>query len=201
MNFNTFVLNLQKTYGHIVRLTPTGVMIDDPDELWRINSARSAYIKGDWYASMKFNPWSNNTVLTEMDSVTHDKRKAKLIAGFSGRGIQNVERRLDTQLGVLKDVLRARISEASIDGQGGTTVLDMGRMLHFFQVDLILYSSLGEAWGNLPRDKDHYDYITVGNEAVANAHSAAMVPFLRRVLFSDFFLRLFGPNPTKGWLG
>lgn len=199
-DFNTFVLDLRETYGGIVRLAPTAVLIDDPDEARRINSARSVYNRGGWYSSMKFNPWGD-TVLTEMNPAHHDKRKAKLIHGYSGRSIHNVERRLDTQITVLKDALKTRIAKTSVDGQGQTAVLDVGRILHYFQVDLIAYTGLGESWGNLTENKDHHDYLKDSGAAVSNAHSAAMVPFLRWVLFSDVFLRVFGPSRTDGWLG
>lgn len=199
-DFNTFVLDLRKNYGGIVRLAPTAVLIDDPDEARRINSARSVYNRGGWYASMKFNPWGD-TVLTEMSPVHHDKRKAKLIHGYSGRGIHNVERRLDTQIAVLKDVLKTRIEKASADGQRRTAVLDVAHILHYFQIDLIAYTGLGESWGNMTEDKDHFDYVKESGAATSLAHSAAMVPFLRWILFSDAFLRVFGPSRTDGWLG
>lgn len=199
-DFNTFVLDLRKSYGPIVRLTPTGVQIDDPDEVRRINGARSVYNRSGWYASMKFNPWTS-TILTEMNSVHHDKRKAKLIHGFSGRSIQNVERRLDTQIALLKDVLKSRIAKAPVDTQGRTAVLDVGRILHYFQVDLIAYTGLGKSWGNLTDDKDHFDYLRDSGPGVNFLHSAAMVPFFRWIFFSDAFLRLFGPIRTEGWLG
>lgn len=199
-DFSTFAVNLREKHGSIVRLTPTGVLIDDPDETWRINSARSAYNRSGWYSSMKMNPWGG-TVLTEMDPVSHDKRKAKLIHGFSGRSIQNVERRLDTQIAVLQDVLKMRIAEGAVDSQKRTAVLDISRILHFFQVDLITYTGLGEVWGDLPQDKDHFNYVQDAIAALSYAHSSAMVPFLRWILFSDAFLRVFGPNRTGGWLG
>lgn len=199
-DFNTFVLDLQRDYGKIVRLTPTGVMVDDPEVGWHINSARSAYKRSGWYESMKFNPWGG-TVLTEMNPVSHDKRKAKLLHGFSGRGLQNVERRTDQQVAALKEVLRARIAQNPIDSQARTAVLDISRILHYFQVDLITYTGLGESWGNLPKDKDHYNYLQDGTAAVALAHAASMVPFLRWIMFSDTFLRFFGPSRTNGWLG
>lgn len=201
-DFNTFVLGLQETYGEIVRLTPTGVLINDPDALFRINSARSAYNRGGWYESMKFNPWGG-TVLTEMDPATHDRRKAKLLVGFSGRSLQNVERRLDTQIALLKHVLEARIAEAATgdEGRGRSAVLDVSRILHYFQIDLITYTGLGESWGDLPMDKDHFKYAHDGTRDVTFVHAAAMVPFFRRILFSDAFLRVFGPSRTDGWLG
>lgn len=200
-DFNTFVLDLQKDYGEIVRLTPTGVMISDPDVGWRINSARSAYNRSGWYESMKFNPWGG-TVLTEMNPVSHDKRKSKLIHGFAGKSLQHVERSLDVQIETLKDVLKTRIEEAAASGkQGKSAALDIGRILHYFQVDLITYTGLGESWGDLTQDKDHYNYIEDGNAAMALAHACSMVPAFRRIVFSDAFLKVFGPSLTSGWLG
>lgn len=192
-NLGATASRLYDDYGKIVRIQPNGIAVSDPESIWRINSARSNYSRAFWYDSIRFNPWGD-TVLSEMGISAHDKRKAKLIHGFSGKGLMDLETNVDLQLATLVDVLRKRI-------RGGQSILNIGRILQYFQVDLITQAGLGEAWGDLPLDKDHFDYIRKGEENQALVHSAAWVPLLRSVLFSPAFLTLFGPSVTSGWLG
>ncbi|RYP93749.1 hypothetical protein DL770_000121 [Monosporascus sp. CRB-9-2] len=131
MGFHPIALDVQRKYGKIVRITPNGVMSSDPETIWRINSARSSYTRSGWYGSLRFNPYGDS-VLSEMDTAKHDKRKAKLAFGFSGKGLMDLEGNVDTQLAVLVDVLKSRTSQ----GQG-QAVVDIGRTLQYFQVDLI----------------------------------------------------------------
>lgn len=107
-----------------------------------------------------------------MDTNKHDKRKSKLIFGFSGKGLMDIESNVDAQISILVDVLKQKIA----GGGGDHAVIDFGRTLQNFQVDLITLSGMGKAWGNLATDKDHFDYLKNGDESFAFIQSAAMVP-------------------------
>lgn len=195
--FHIVVRDLYTKYGKLVRLSPNELLLSDAETLWRINSARSAYTRGGWYDSIRLNPYGHS-VLSETDTLKHDKRKAKLIFGYSGKGLMNLERNVDTQLAVLVDVLRARTSSSGLQGQA---VVDIGRMLQHFQVDLITFTGFGKAWGNLPMDKDHFEYLGRGDDSNALLQAISMTPWLRQVWYSPLFLALFGPSTTEGWLG
>lgn len=194
-HYADIVRDIQEKYGKVARIAPNDVMISDPDTLWRMSSARSVYGRGGWYSSIRFNPYGES-VFSEMDTTKHDKRKSKLIFGFSGKGLMDIESNVDAQIAILVDVLKQKIA-----GGGGNAVIDFGRMLQNFQVDLITLSGMGKAWGNLATDKDHFDYLKSGDETFAFIQSAAMVPSLRNIMFSPLWLRLAGSDPTAGWLG
>ncbi|RYP54061.1 hypothetical protein DL768_001063 [Monosporascus sp. mg162] len=166
MNFNRIALDIQRKYGKIARISPTGVMVSDPETIWRINSARSSYTRSGWYGSVRFNPYGDS-VFSEMDTAKHDKRKAKLAFGFSGKGLMDLEGNVDTQLAILVDVLKNRTSQ----GQG-QAVVDIGRMLQYFQIDLISFAGMGKAWGNLPLDKDHFHALREAVERRVNGGDA-----------------------------
>lgn len=195
VDFNSFALDIHEKYGNLVRISPTGVAVSDPELLWRVNSARSSYGRSGWYDTMRFNPWGS-AVFNEMDIPKHDKRKAKLMSGFSGKGLMDIESNVDTQMTILVDILKRHISQAK-----GHAVVDIGRILQHFQVDLITHAGLGEAWGDLPDDKDHFGWLTEGETLFPFVHSASMVPLLRAIFFSPSFLRFFGPSLTDGWIG
>ncbi|KAH8657852.1 cytochrome P450 [Xylariales sp. PMI_506] len=196
MGFHKIAINTQEKYGEIVRIGPNDVMISDPEELWRINSARSTYTRGKWYSSIRFNPYGDS-VFSELDTVKHDKRKAKLNYGFSGKGLMDLEGNVDVQLGILVDVLRKKTSQGPAKG----AVVDIGRFLQYFQVDLISYAGMGQAWGNMVSEKDHHGYMAEADVLLPFVHRTSMVPWLRSILFSRFFLGAFGPSNTEGWLG
>lgn len=169
--YHVVVRDLQENYGKIVRIAPNDVLIADPDALWKINSARSVWPRGDWYAGIRFNP-DGDTVLSELDTVAHDKRKAKLISGFSGKGLMDIESNVDQQLSILVGVLKRKVSNS----RDGAIVLDLGRLLQHFQVDLITLAGTGEAWGNLFTEEDHYNYLEVGDGLLKFVQSCGLVP-------------------------
>lgn len=212
MGVHEAATSLHIKYGNIVRVLPTGVAISDPDEIWRVNSARSTYARGGWYDAMRFNPFGR-TVFSEMDVAKHDARKAKLIHGFTGKGLMDLETNVDVQIATLVgfphfmlsidissyiqiDVLKSHIIEDK-----GQAVVNIGLLLQYFQVDLITQAGLGEVWGDLTDEKDHFGYLAEGDVLVPFVQATAWVPCLRAILFSSQFLAMFGPSLTDGWLG
>jgi cytochrome P450 len=195
MDFHSVAKTAQEKYGKIMRITPTDVMISDADTLWRINSTRSTYTRGEWYGSVRFNPYGDS-LFSEMDTARHDKRKSKLSSGFSGRGLMNIEGNVDTHIAVLVDELKKKIKEGR-----GSAVVDIGKMLQYFQVDLITSAGLGKEWGNQISNQDHYNYLATGDKLFPLVHRVSVVPILRRIFFSPLFLRFFGSSTTTGWLG
>ncbi|KAH8201851.1 hypothetical protein TruAng_004025 [Truncatella angustata] len=189
------IVSVQEEYGKIVRIGPNDVLISDPETIWRINSARSVYGRGEWYGSTRINPYAHS-LFSEMDTAKHDKRKAQLSFGFSGKGLTDLEGKVNMQLFVLIDVLKEKVRQG-----GGQFVVDISRLLQYFQVDLITHAAIGEAWGDLTSEKDRFNYLDTGDRLFPSIHAAATVPFLRSLFFSPLFLRFFGPSTTKGWLG
>ncbi|KAK9772572.1 hypothetical protein SCAR479_10789 [Seiridium cardinale] len=194
MQFHQKTKTINDQYGKIVRISPNDVLVSDPDTIWHINSARSLYSRGGWYGSTRFNPYGDS-VFSELNTSSHDKRKSKLYFGFSGKGLMDLEGSLDAQLAVLVDVLKQRTAKGK-----GQAIVDIGRILRYFQVDLITCAGLGESWGDMTSDKDHFDYLATGDKLVPFVHSTTMVPWLRYILFSPIFLRFAGPSTTSGWL-
>lgn len=178
----------QRKYGDIVRVGPNQLMIADPDTLNHINAARSTYTRGRWYDAMRFD-LKGDSILTEPDMTTHDKRKAKLASGYSGKGAMNLEHNIDIQLANLVRYLNDKVD-------GGNGVLDLSRVLRLFQVDLISCAGTGEAWGDLRDDTDHHNYMTSIDPMFRLLHTSSMAPWLRSILLSRLFLRLFGAKPT-----
>ena len=184
----------QKKYGRVMRIGPDAVSIYDPEPLWRMNSARSAYARGTWYKAIKFDH-RGDSILTELDTATHDRRKAKLASGYAGRGLLSLEVRVDAGIAELVRRIREKIAR----GEGK---MDFGRLLQFFQVDLITKAGMGISWGDLADETDHYNYLKMTDDTVKFAHTIAWSPATIAIFSSNLFLKLFAPKTTdKAGLG
>lgn len=179
----------QKKYGKAMRIGPDAIMVYDPETLWHINSVRSSYGRAGWYESAKFHP-QGNSVFSELSTAAHDRRKAELISGFSGKGSVNLEADVDSQIAALVKYIRIK----ALNGQGDR--LAFSKIIRWFQLDLITLVGLGESWGDLADETDHFDFLGSLDSAVPILSSISVVPFLRKIVFSKFFLYLAAPRVT-----
>lgn len=171
----------QRRHGRVMRLGPDAVCVYEPEALWRINAARGAYARGPWYASLRFDP-RGDSVFSECDTARHDRRKAKLAAGYAGKGLLDLEGHIDDGLAGLVRHLRARHGET----------VDIGRLLQFFQVDLISKAGFGQAWGDLADETDHFNYLKDSEVNLPFLHTVSLSPVTRTIFSSPFFLKHFG---------
>lgn len=183
------IAEAQKKYGKAMRIGPDAIMVYDPETLWHINSARSTYSRGGWYDSMKFHP-EGDSVLSEMSTLLHDRRKAKLVSGFAGKGSVNLEADIDSQIAALVNYIKAKV----LDGQGNN--IAFSKIIRWFQLDLITLLGMGEAWGDLADETDHYKFLEGMDSALPFIHSISLVPFMRKIVFSRLFLSLAAPRVT-----
>lgn len=184
----------QEKYGKIMRIGPNELMVYDSEAIWQINSVRSAYPRGAWYASIRFDPYGHD-VLSEPDTGIHDKKKARIIAAYSGKGNMNLEKDVDSQVAIMTDIIRNRYL-----GCRDSSILNFSRLIKFFQVDLITLIGVGEPWGNLTTDTDRFDFINFVSNFAPFLHSFPMVPFLRYIFDTKAYLAMAGPktSDTKG---
>lgn len=184
---HTKIARAQKKYGKVMRVGPNAIMVYDPETLWHMNSARSSYGRSGWYESMKFHP-EGDSVLNELNTVAHDKRKAKLTSGFAGKGSVNLEADIDSRIAALVNFIRTK----TLDGH----TLEFSKTIRWFQLDLITLTAFGEAWGDLADEKDHFKFLGTMDLAMPLIHSISVAPFLRRLVFSKLFLSLAAPKTT-----
>lgn len=173
-----------------MRIGPNELLVYDPDTLWQINGVRSNYGRGDWYASIQFDPYGHS-VLSEPDTVKHDKRKAQIGSGYAGKGNVNLEQKVDSQLAIMVDILKTNYLN-----KGGQRVVDFSRLVRYFQVDVVTLVGSGEPWGDLATETDMFDFISIADGFVPFLHSFMMIPLFRDFFASKFFLNLAGPKAT-----
>lgn len=183
------IARAQDRYGKAMRIGPKVLMVFDPATVWHINSARSAYDRGGWYQSVRFHP-EGDSVFSDLNTARHDKRKAKLITGFSGKGVLDHEADFDSQMAALVNYLKHKVRT----GKGDK--LDFSKIVRWFQLDFITLVGMGEPWGDLADETDHFDFLKSMDAAIAFIHSISMVPILRKIVFSKLFLYLAAPRVT-----
>lgn len=180
----------QEKYGKVMRIGPNELIVYDPETILRMSNVRSQYGRSDWHASIKFDPYGN-TVLSEPDTAKHDERKALIAGGYAGKGGVKLEQKVDHQLAILVDILRKNYAQKS-----NRKALDFGQLVRYFQIDLITFAGYSETWGDLVTETDQFDFISITDSISPFMALNAMIPLLRAVFFSNFFLRLFGPKTT-----
>ncbi|OTA99827.1 hypothetical protein M426DRAFT_76138 [Hypoxylon sp. CI-4A] len=173
-----------------MRIGPNEVLVYNPEILWHINGVRSTYGRSNWYASIKFDPYGHS-VLSKSNTARHDQRKARIRGSYARKGNVNLEQKVDSQLAILIDVIGSKYVS-----KRDRATLDFGRLIRYFQVDLVTLVGSGEPWGDLAAETDHFDFISIADSFVPFLHSFMMIPLFRDFFVSDFFLGLAGPKPT-----
>ncbi|KAF5990063.1 cytochrome P450 monooxygenase [Fusarium bulbicola] len=189
------LVNLNRRYGPIVRVGPNEVLVDDPDLVRKVSSTKNTYTKGNWYLGAKFNPY-HDPMMQITDPVQHDRLKAKLSPAYSGRDAPNLEAVVNRQVGSLIQLIK----EKYISRQGDYRPMEGTRVTRLFTLDVISNLSLGQEFGYLKADSDFHGIVKALNEHLLAMTLATDIPWLRNLVFSPTFLKLFGPteNDTKG---
>ncbi|KAF7534087.1 hypothetical protein G7054_g6524 [Neopestalotiopsis clavispora] len=181
-------VDVNRKYGRIARIGPNHVITDDPDIVRRMLAARSGYVRGPWFESVRIDPHIPN-IVSERDVKRHSKIRAKLAPSFTGRSVAAMEPIIDGLLVKWLDSLRRAIDTK--DAQ-----CDIGQKIQFLTVDIITKICLGEELGCVKHDRDMHrlletvetgnracQYFSVFLELNVLLSQMARIPFLRRTLF------------------
>ncbi|KAI0550731.1 cytochrome P450 [Xylaria curta] len=177
-----------KKHGDLFRIGPDAVAVSDSEAWNQITSARSLYTRGSWYGSARFD-YRGPSIITELDISKHGKRKSKLTTAFSGKHLAILETKTDEWIAALITTIRAKIAN-------GHETMDIGRVIQYFQVDLITDLSVGKAWKDLEEDKDQFGYLEMSDSIIPAVQSLGFLPLARALYGSIWFMKLFGPRTT-----
>ena len=178
--------DMYQKYGPLIRVGPNELSTDDPEVLRRIAGARSSYQRDPWYLAARFDPYHDN-VFTILDADAHDKYKAKIAGAYGGRETPALEPGVDDQIRSLLDLIRREYL---------TKPVEFAELISYFTVDVITRSAFGREFGDLRSNSDVYGFLESVKEAWPPLAVALDLPFLRKVLFSGLYLKLFGPKTT-----
>lgn len=79
-----------------------------------------------------------------------------------------------------------------------THLVEFAELTSFFTMDTITRSAFGKEFGYLKTDSDVYGFLAGVRETWPGLAIALDIPWIRNILFSRLYLRLFGPKPTDG---
>ncbi|KAI0521295.1 cytochrome P450 [Xylaria bambusicola] len=185
---NQIIADAQKKYGRVMRVAPDAISTFDPETLFRIISPRSNYLRSQWYTNARFDH-RGDSVFTMTNTPSHNKRKAKLAPAFSGKNVPFLETKLDKWLTALIKTIRDRIAK-------GEETIEIGLLIEHFQLDLISELSMGQPWGNLQANEDHFGYLEMRKTVIPSIQSWLHIPLARKIFMSSVFLKLFAPRTT-----
>ncbi|KAF9773462.1 hypothetical protein IL306_008703 [Fusarium sp. DS 682] len=189
------LVHLNRKYGPLVRVGPNEVLVDDPDLVRKVSSTRNTYTKGNWYHGGKLNPY-HDPMIQITDPVKHDLVKARLSPAYSGRDAPNLEAVVNRQV----ESLIQLIKDKYLSTEANYRPMDAARVVRLFALDVISNLSLGQEFGYLKADLDFHGIAKALNEHLLVITLATDIPWLRNLIFSPLFLKLFGPTEkdTKG---
>ncbi|KAI1770582.1 cytochrome P450 [Hypoxylon cercidicola] len=185
--------NLYDKYGGeaFLRIGPNDLLVSSPAMVRHMNSVRSPYLRSDWYRAQRFDPYRDN-LLSLSDTAQHDKLKAQLAFGYSGKENPAIETGVDEQVEKLVALIRRKyISTAS-----KFRPLDLAPTTMFFTVDTISRIAFGKAFGNLDEGRDIYSFHEFAEAASMKGSAFSEIPWLGNVFFYPPVLRLIGPKVT-----
>lgn len=183
--------DLCKQYGPLVRVGPNELTTDNPEVLRRMAAARGSYGRDVWYQGAKFNPY-HDAIFTLMEQSAHQERKSKIVGGLAGREAPLLESGVDSQVQNLIKVIRENYLWDVSRNQN--KLLDLAPLTSYFTLDVISKVVFGEEFGYLKANADLYDFVREVRENWPRLAMAVDVPWVRNILFSNLFLRWFGPT-------
>ncbi|KAI1815751.1 cytochrome P450 oxidoreductase [Poronia punctata] len=182
-------VSVNAEHGPVARIGPNHVITDDPEITRRILAARSGYVRGPWFDSVRIDPHIPN-IVSERDVKKHSKIRAKLAPSFTGKSVSAMEPIIDHVLLTWLDSLRTRYSTS------GKEVCDIGQMIQFLTVDIITKICLGDEIGCIRNNCDMHriletvevgnracQYFSVFHELNTLFFQLARIPQLRKSLF------------------
>ncbi|KAM7219703.1 Pisatin demethylase [Rhypophila decipiens] len=179
--------------GPIARIGPNELVTDDPYLIRHMTNARSEYQRSEWYYGIRFDPTKDN-VLSTRDEVAHNKLRAKMATGYSGKEVDNLEPIIDRNLLSLVSLLEERSITKN-------KPFDFARKTQFFTLDAISDLAYGRPFGYLANDEDMFSYIGMTEAQLPTIMLTSVYPILVDLLSSPLLNRLVPSNKDLLGLG
>ncbi|OAP64768.1 hypothetical protein AYL99_00740 [Fonsecaea erecta] len=183
-----------KKYGSPARIGPNMIMTDDPEFVRVMTAPRSPFRRGHWYKGMKIDPRINN-LLSEQDERRHAELRAKMMPGYTGKEVPNLEQRIDERVLDLVDLIQR-------EGVEKHAPIDFAVFAQYFTLDSLTHIAFGHPFGFLIENKDLYDYNKSSTAFFPVMELGTNLPLIHFILSSSLMQALAGPKPEdKAGLG
>lgn len=180
-----------KEYGSLIRVGPNEILTDDPDVIRRMSSVKSTYLKSGWYLGTRA-VVAPLTMFNIQDPVAHDRYKAKVGPGYSGRDIPNLEADVDTQVESFVRLIRNHYI-SSPEAGGVFRPMDLATTVSYFTIDAIFKLAFGKELGSLESNSDYEQIHETLTSTMRMTGFMSDVSWMRNIFFTPL-LKLFGPS-------
>jgi len=165
--------------GPIAKIAPKWVVCGDGAELRRIWGVRSAWQRSYWYRGLRFDPHKDNAFST-LDDQVHERLRAKLMPGYGGKDVDNLQEQIDKQVAGLVTLLESKYLSTKADYRP----VDLARKVQYFTLDVISALAFGKELGYLAADEDLHSYIKTTESTLPIMLATALVPWLLNMIQS-----------------
>jgi len=187
-----YYTRIHAQYGNtpFVRISPQGLVTNDPDVLRKIGSARSTYGRGQWYKGGRFHEEYENVGST-LDIQEHDRLKAKTASGYSGREAgAEFEPVIDEQMRRLADLIRRKYLS---EGEEARPV-EISSLMQMFTLDVITNLGYSKSFGHLDEGLDVHGYIADVKATMKLRTFFTELPLVRSIMLTKYGWKMFGPT-------
>ncbi|QDS74791.1 hypothetical protein FKW77_002041 [Venturia effusa] len=176
-------------YGGLCRIGPNHLLTSDADLLRRMQAPRSRYRRAPWYGTFRFKPRADN-IISYVDEGKHDELRKKMSAGYAGKEVPGLEERIDRQLQIWVDKIRTTYISTDAEFKP----MDLARKAQFWTLDVISDLAFNTAFGDIPEDKDKFDYIKTTEDGISVITMLSIFPHIHRWIEQSRLLDLVAPS-------
>jgi cytochrome P450 len=176
-------------YGPLVRIGPNHLLTSDAELLRRMQAPRSKYRRSIWYTTFRFKPRADN-IISVVDEDVHEALRKKMSAGYSGKEVPHMEESIDKQIQIWIEQIRGKYLSTGKD----LKVMDLGRAVQYFTLDVISDLAFGRAFGDIPDDTDNFGYIKTTEDAIGFMTLLSIFPNVHRYIEQSRLIDLLAPT-------
>lgn len=133
----------------------------------------------------------DENVLTMTGNKAHHQRRAHLLAGYSGKGMDDQEQLVDEQI----EKLIALVNREYLSTQKSIRPCNLARTMQYLTQDAITAIGFGKAVGYLDKNKDIFGVLQTSEFVLLPAHIVSIFPFMNKFLQIPL-VKPFLPKPT-----
>lgn len=134
-------------------------------------------------------------MFTTTDGTVHDRMKAQTAPAYNGRDIESLEPCVDELVNTMLDLIRSKYA-SNLDIYGNPPLLEFSSVVSFLTVDVITRALFGKEFGYLKAESDTYGFLVELRLHFPTLAYMLDVRWLRAIVFSKTFLKLFGPKTS-----
>ncbi|EGX91543.1 benzoate 4-monooxygenase cytochrome P450 [Cordyceps militaris CM01] len=169
---------LVSQHGPVARIAPDWVVVGDAAEIRRIWGARSRWTRAWWYRGMRIDPYRDSSFSTRDDAL-HAAIRAKLLPGYSGREVDNLQALVQAQVQGLVRLLDRHVA-------AGAGIVDMAQKVQYFALDTISSLAFDDPFGFMEHDEDRFRYIETTGNTVYILVATALIPGIISLIQSPY---------------